>query len=269
MLYEIYEIRKSSYPILRSRKDSLDDFITEYLKTKVVEVWPQGWVKYEDLKKEIFRKEKKMREDPAKSHNNNNNNLNNNNDKHQSKLTETAPQQQQPQQLQQPQQQQPKQTTPPATSSHKDMTSPGRRTDHSIISIMSLTSPSSGSGTASSKNHSQQNDIQSSAPLIKMETAPEPQTISTVRRNSSGSDSDGVEIVGVYNAPSLPKKPNLLNVNRQSKNPNKSRSNSPMTVKKSQPQPMLHEDIEAQIDNNCSFKGLMTALKDLDVIDLS
>lgn len=90
---------------------------------------------------------------------------------------------------------------------------------------------------------------------------------SVARRNSSGSDSDGVEIVGVYSAPSLPKKNNPMNMNRQ-RNAAKSRSNSPLALKKS----MMHnvaEDIESQIDNNCSFKGLMTALKDLDVIDLS
>ncbi|KAL5283862.1 UBN1 family protein [Megaselia abdita] len=244
LLYEICEVRKSSFPILRSRKESLEDFLTEFLKTKVLEIWPNGWTKYEDLKKELARKEKKIREDPHhKSHNNNNNNLNNNNDK-QSKPMEPVPQQSKPS------------TSPPAAAQKPislDVTSPARRTDHSIISIMSLTSPS----PSSSKNHSQ-NDVQSTS-IVKIEV---PETTASVRRNSSGSDSDGVEIVGVYNAPSLPKKSNLLNVNRQ-RNANKSRSNSPLPLKK----PTI--DLDAQIDNNCSFKGLMTALKDLDVIDLS
>lgn len=247
MLYEICEVRKSSFTILRTRKESLEDFISEFLKTKVVEIWPNGWTKYDDLKKELARKEKKLREDPHKSHNNNNNNLNNNNDK-QSKSVDTV------------QQSKTTSTSPPAAAQKPislDVTSPARRTDHSIISIMSLTSPS----PSSSKNHSQ-NDVQSTS-IVKMEV-PE---ASVARRNSSGSDSDGVEIVGVYNAPSLPKKTNLLNVNRQ-RNTNKSRSNSPLSLKK----PMLHnvaDEIDTQIDNNCSFKGLMTALKDLDVIDLS
>lgn len=245
MLYEVYEVRKSSYSILRSRKESLEDFLSDFLKTKVVEIWPNGWTKYEDLKKELARKEKKLREDPNhKSHNNNNNNLNNNNDK-QSKLVDNV-------QPSKPS------TSPPAVAQKSDVTSPARRTDHSIISIMSLTSPSA----SSSKNHSQ-NDVQSTS-IVKMEVT-ESSTSAQIRRNSSGSDSDGVEIVGVYNAaPTLPKKSSILNVNRQ-RNANKSRSNSPLSLKK--PAPAI--DIEAQIDNNCSFKGLMTALKDLDVIDLS
>lgn len=246
MLYEIYEVRRSSYSILRLRKESLDEFICEFLKTKVLEIWPNGWMKLEELKKELARKEKKLREDPHhKSHNNNNNNLNNNNDK-QSKPVETA------------QQSKPTSSTSPPAVAQKpislDVTSPARRTDHSIISIMSLTSPS----PSSSKNHSQ-NDVPLTS-IVKTEVV---ETSSATRRNSSGSDSDGVEIVGVYNAPSLPKKPNHLNVNRQRNAANKSRSNSPLSLKK----PTI--DIEAQIDKNCSFKGLMTALKDLDVIDLS
>lgn len=245
MLYEIYEVRKSSYSILRSRKESLEDFVTEFLKTKVMEIWPNGWMKYEDLKKELARREKKLREDPHhKSHNNNNNNLNNNNDK-QTKPIETV------------QQSKPTSSISPPAAAQKpislDVTSPARRTDHSIISIMSLTSPS----PSSSKNHSQ-NDVPATCE-VKTEVVE-----SVNRRNSSGSDSDGVEIVGVYSAPSLPKKSSLLNniLNKQ-RSVNKSRSNSPLSLKK---QPV---DIEAQIDSNCSFKGLMTALKDLDVIDLS
>lgn len=244
MLYEINETRKSSYSILRSRKESLDDFVSEFLKTKVVEMWPTGWIKYEDLKKELAKKEKKIRDDSHKSsNNNNNNNLNNNNDK-QSKVGESV--------------QQPKTTssaTLPAAAQKQsiDLSSPARRTDHSIISIMSLApSPSS----SSSKNHSQ-NDAQSGT-VVKTEEV----EVVAPRRNSSGSDSDGVEIVGVYTASSLPKKSNILNMNRQ-RNANKSRSNSPIALKK----PSL--DIETQMDNNCSFKGLMTALKDLNVIDLS
>lgn len=82
------------YRVAKPRKESEDDYIVRYLKETVVPLWPDGWVKYEDLQKELDRRKKKeLRELPSQlpgtaatqknansnNHNSNNNNSNNNN----------------------------------------------------------------------------------------------------------------------------------------------------------------------------------------------
>lgn len=56
MLYEVYQVRWTSYPVLGTRKESLEDFITTYMKGKVVQLWPSGWMRYEELQKEIEKR---------------------------------------------------------------------------------------------------------------------------------------------------------------------------------------------------------------------
>ncbi|KAH8381231.1 hypothetical protein KR093_000098 [Drosophila rubida] len=54
-LYEVYQARWTSYAVLGKRKDSLEQFINGYLKEKVVDVWATGWMRYEELQREIER----------------------------------------------------------------------------------------------------------------------------------------------------------------------------------------------------------------------
>ncbi|KAH8311548.1 hypothetical protein KR044_006840 [Drosophila immigrans] len=54
-LYDVYQARWTSYAVLGRRKDSLEQFINGYLKDKVVEVWATGWMRYEELQREIER----------------------------------------------------------------------------------------------------------------------------------------------------------------------------------------------------------------------
>ncbi|XP_037913237.1 yemanuclein isoform X4 [Hermetia illucens] len=58
LLFELYQVRWTSYLVLRTRKEPLNDFITNYLKEKVIPIWPQGWMKYEELKKELEKRKK-------------------------------------------------------------------------------------------------------------------------------------------------------------------------------------------------------------------
>lgn len=64
LLYDIATIRKQSFHILRPRKETEEEFINNYLKKYVVPLWPAGWMKFEDLQKELDRRKKAP---PAKS----------------------------------------------------------------------------------------------------------------------------------------------------------------------------------------------------------
>lgn len=68
-LYEVYQARWTSYAVLGKRKDSLEQFINGYLKEKIVDVWATGWMRYEDLQREIERHKnasKKLKEKAKK-----------------------------------------------------------------------------------------------------------------------------------------------------------------------------------------------------------
>lgn len=54
-LYEVYQARWTSYAVLGKRKDSLEQFIAGYMKDKVVDLWATGWMRYEELQREIDR----------------------------------------------------------------------------------------------------------------------------------------------------------------------------------------------------------------------
>lgn len=54
-LYEVYQARWTSYAVLGKRKDSLEQFIAGYMKEKVVDLWATGWMRYEELQREIDR----------------------------------------------------------------------------------------------------------------------------------------------------------------------------------------------------------------------
>uniref|UniRef100_A0A1B0GG94 Yemanuclein n=1 Tax=Glossina morsitans morsitans TaxID=37546 RepID=A0A1B0GG94_GLOMM len=56
LLYDVYEVRWTSYPVLKASKESLEEFLTNYMRQKVVQIWPNGWVRYEDLQREIEKK---------------------------------------------------------------------------------------------------------------------------------------------------------------------------------------------------------------------
>jgi len=55
LLYDVYQARWTSYAFLAKRKDSLEEFISLYLKEKVVDLWPTGWMRLDELNREISR----------------------------------------------------------------------------------------------------------------------------------------------------------------------------------------------------------------------
>ncbi|XP_055902513.1 yemanuclein [Eupeodes corollae] len=65
LLYDLYQVRWMSFTVLRTRKESFEDFVTNFLKDKVINIWPSGWMKLDELKREIEKKKnapKKLKE---------------------------------------------------------------------------------------------------------------------------------------------------------------------------------------------------------------
>ncbi|XP_055551808.1 yemanuclein [Wyeomyia smithii] len=58
LLYDVAAIRKQSFHILRPRKETEEDYVHSYLKKSVVPLWPSGWMKFEELQKELDRRKK-------------------------------------------------------------------------------------------------------------------------------------------------------------------------------------------------------------------
>ncbi|KAH8247239.1 hypothetical protein KR038_000745 [Drosophila bunnanda] len=66
LLYDVYQARWTSYAVLAKRKDSLEEFINGYLKVKVVDIWPSGWMRYDELQREITRQKNASRKSKEK-----------------------------------------------------------------------------------------------------------------------------------------------------------------------------------------------------------
>ncbi|KAH8280850.1 hypothetical protein KR054_001164 [Drosophila jambulina] len=66
LLYDVYQARWTSYAVLAKRKDSLEEFINGYLKVKVVDLWPSGWMRYDELQHEITRHKNASRKSKEK-----------------------------------------------------------------------------------------------------------------------------------------------------------------------------------------------------------
>lgn len=75
LLYDVYQVRWTSFPVLGTRKETLEDFINVFLREKVVELWPKDWMRFEELHREIEKrksaakkaKEKKKEKDNGTS----------------------------------------------------------------------------------------------------------------------------------------------------------------------------------------------------------
>ncbi|XP_049288241.1 ubinuclein-2 isoform X2 [Anopheles funestus] len=60
LLWELYNIRLQTYALVRPRNQTEEEVVAEYLRTKVVPLWPKGWIRYEDIHKELDRRKKAL-----------------------------------------------------------------------------------------------------------------------------------------------------------------------------------------------------------------
>lgn len=56
MVTEMFDMRKQSFNVIKPRKETLDEFVNRYFKERVVKVWPDGWMKLEELQKEYEKR---------------------------------------------------------------------------------------------------------------------------------------------------------------------------------------------------------------------
>jgi ubinuclein len=155
------------HKVSKSKKDSIEEFKNNCLKNMVLPLWPEEWIKFDDLKKELERKER-----GATQQNVPQSNLSSQNGKF------TPP----PQKTENPAVHD-KSPSPSLTQKQQQISVIKKSSDHSISSIMS--SPSS---PPPSSIHSQPvNVAQLKAKITQLS---EPKTPEKRHRMSDGSDSD-------------------------------------------------------------------------------
>ncbi|XP_039441959.1 yemanuclein isoform X2 [Culex pipiens pallens] len=162
LLADIAQIRKQSFHILRPRKETEEEYVQSYLKKSVVPLWPSGWMRFEDLQKELDRRKKAAQKakEPKKTAVQLNNSSSNGPAKQDSVLSPAPPKQ--PKLVRTPQAS--PVPPPPSTSPASKKTS-----DHSIINIIS-SPPSQKDGAGSSSSHS------SPYPAAQQQQPPRPQS---------------------------------------------------------------------------------------------
>ncbi|XP_053681059.1 ubinuclein-2 [Anopheles nili] len=60
LLWELYSIRVELFGLMRPRNQTEDEFVTDYLRNRVLPLWPKGWIRFEDLHKELDRRKKAL-----------------------------------------------------------------------------------------------------------------------------------------------------------------------------------------------------------------
>lgn len=59
VLADIHLILQDLYKIAKLKKETVDEFLARKFREDIVPLWPEGWIKPEDLKRELDRKKKK------------------------------------------------------------------------------------------------------------------------------------------------------------------------------------------------------------------
>lgn len=70
--HELVAKRKESYIVLQPRNKTSEEYLEAFLKENILILWPDGWMKFEELKKECFKStNKKPKENKKPSENTN------------------------------------------------------------------------------------------------------------------------------------------------------------------------------------------------------
>lgn len=56
ILCEVINSRKQSHAVIKPRRESVEEFVNRYLREHVVKIWPDGWMKVEELLKEFDKR---------------------------------------------------------------------------------------------------------------------------------------------------------------------------------------------------------------------
>uniref|UniRef100_A0A182Q1U9 Ubinuclein middle domain-containing protein n=1 Tax=Anopheles farauti TaxID=69004 RepID=A0A182Q1U9_9DIPT len=60
LLWELHQNRVQVFGLMRPRNQTEDEFLAQFMRDKVVPLWPKGWMRYEDLHKELDRRKKAL-----------------------------------------------------------------------------------------------------------------------------------------------------------------------------------------------------------------
>ncbi|XP_052863849.1 ubinuclein-2 [Anopheles cruzii] len=60
LLWELYTNRLECFALQRPRNETEEEHVADYMRTKIVPLWPKGWIRYEDLQKELDRRKKAL-----------------------------------------------------------------------------------------------------------------------------------------------------------------------------------------------------------------
>ncbi|KAJ6638401.1 Secretion-regulating guanine nucleotide exchange factor [Pseudolycoriella hygida] len=57
ILCDIINSRKQSFAVIKPRRETIEDFVNSYLKAHVLKIWPDGWMKIEELLRELEKRQ--------------------------------------------------------------------------------------------------------------------------------------------------------------------------------------------------------------------
>ncbi|XP_058056175.1 ubinuclein-2 [Anopheles bellator] len=60
LLWELYTNRLECFALQRPRNETEEEHVADYMRSKIVPLWPKGWIRYEDLQKELDRRKKAL-----------------------------------------------------------------------------------------------------------------------------------------------------------------------------------------------------------------
>uniref|UniRef100_A0A182K8K4 Ubinuclein middle domain-containing protein n=1 Tax=Anopheles christyi TaxID=43041 RepID=A0A182K8K4_9DIPT len=58
LLWELYSVRLQWFGLVRPRNQTEEEVLADFIRTKVVPLWPKSWIRYEDIQKELDRRKK-------------------------------------------------------------------------------------------------------------------------------------------------------------------------------------------------------------------
>lgn len=161
----IIELHKVS----KSKKDPIDEFKNTYLRSIVLPLWPDEWMKFDDLRRELERKERGASQNVPQPHN--------------GKFS-SPPQKTENSVVHE------KSPSPSLSQKQQQISVIKKSSDHSISSIMSSPSPPPPPPSSSASSSVQSHPVNVAQLKAKVIQLSEPKTPEKRHRLSDGSDSD-------------------------------------------------------------------------------
>lgn len=53
---DLISTRRQSFDVIQPRKETLEEFVNRYLRDYTLKLWPEGWMRLEELHKEFDKR---------------------------------------------------------------------------------------------------------------------------------------------------------------------------------------------------------------------